>query len=211
MCTLFIKLLKEQLLLPLPGAQAQYKMAPNHRLPYDFADILALNPKRGSVLILIYTENDEFLTLFIKRTEYKGVHSGQISFPGGRFEPGDLNYEKTALRESQEEIGINTSEVEIIGKLSDLYIPPSNFLVSPFIGFMSSRPLFKMDKKEVAGIIEVPINNLLKKSENKETGYIKTANNVAMKAPFYEIGGEQVWGATAMITSEFIEVVKKIL
>ena len=186
-------------------------MAPNHRLTYDFTDMLALNPKRGSVLILIYTENDEFLTVFIKRTEYKGVHSGQVSFPGGRFEPGDLNYEKTALRESQEEIGINISEVEIIGKLSDLYIPPSNFLVSPFIGFISSRPLFKMDKKEVAGIIEVPLNNLLEKSENHGTGYIKTSNNVAIQAPFYEVGGYQIWGATAMITSEFIAVVKKIL
>ena len=186
-------------------------MAPNHRLIYDLTDIQSFNPKRGSVLILIYQENNELLTLFIKRTEYKGVHSGQISFPGGKYEPADLIEERTALRETQEEIGINISEVEIIGKLSDLYIPPSNFLVSPFVGFISSKPSFRLNKKEVAGIIEVSLNTLLNKSENYETGNIKTANNASIQAPFYEIGGYQVWGATAMITSEFTEVLKKIL
>lgn len=206
----FIELLKAQLLLPLPGKEAQKKMAPYRRLVYDIPDIAALNPKKGSILILIYPHQNQYLTAYIKRTEYKGVHSGQVSFPGGKFDPTDIKPENTALREAQEEIGINASGVEIIGRLTELYIPPSNFLVSPFVGFVSSKPIFEIEKREVASLIEVNLNTILDASENVTTTLIKTGSDIVITAPAYQIQGYVVWGATAMITSEFIEVMKGV-
>ncbi|MDQ3192259.1 MAG: CoA pyrophosphatase [Bacteroidota bacterium] len=206
----FIELLKEQLLLPLPGFSEQQKMTPYNRLNYDFPDIVALNPKKSSVLIIIYPYKEQFSTVYIKRTEYKGVHSGQISFPGGKFEPSDITIENTALREAQEEIGVNSSQVEILGKLSDLYISVSNFLVTPFIGYTSFRPAFEIQEKEVAALIEVDLQAVLLAKERVADESIKTGSDIAITAPVYNIQGTKVWGATAMITSEFVKVVQLV-
>lgn len=204
---IFILKLKEQLLKPLPGKNAQWKMAPVTRL--SFADWPA-EPRlsnQGSVLILLYPSNGKILTVFIQRPEYDGVHSGQISLPGGKHEPADITHDHTALREAEEEIGVIPSEIEIIGKLTDLFIPPSNFLVKPFVGIMPHTPVFKPDPQEVAEVLPVCITELFDPN-NRITRNILIRDQ-EIQVPGYKINHQLLWGATAMIISELEEIVKK--
>jgi 8-oxo-dGTP pyrophosphatase MutT (NUDIX family) len=207
--TEFVEKLKYELTQPLPGEAAHLKMAPYRKLLYDNVSLEALNPRRGSVLVLLYPKDGEIATAYIKRTIYKGVHSGQVSFPGGKFEEPDITDEYTALRESNEEIGIDINAVEVIGELSKLYIPPSNFLVSPFVGYTNKHPEFFPDKREVETLIEVKLSTLIKSSDNIQDVQIKSSEDIIISAPTFEVSGYQIWGATAMITNEFVEVVKR--
>jgi 8-oxo-dGTP pyrophosphatase MutT (NUDIX family) len=202
----FIQKLSSRLNEPLPGMQAHLKMAPYKRLFLDYPDVNAMNPKIGSVLILLYPSDADFSLVFIKRTEYKGVHSGQISFPGGKFEPADINLQTTALRETQEETGANENDITILGNLSNLYIPPSNFLVTPFVGYTAQRPQFNPDAREVEFIIEVKLSEFIRALDNISEKPIKTTYNSFINAPFFDINGYHVWGATGMISGEFAEI-----
>ena len=200
----FYNQLKEEFKRELPGESAQAKMAPNVRRHFKSTT----KRRNAGVLILLYPKNNQLYTVFIKRSEYEGVHSGQISFPGGKYEPGDQNLEHTALRESNEEIGINPEEVNILGKLTPLHIPVSNFYVIPFVGFYESVPIFKREPNEVEKIIEIPLTELLT-PENctfQEFNY----SDLAFTAPIYKPKELVIWGATAMIMSEFLEVIKEI-
>ena len=189
----------------LPGEEAQYKMAPASRPKSDFYLKNKIMPKMGGVLILLYELNDEIHLALTLRKEYNGVHSKQVSFPGGKYEDQDKNLLNTALREAQEEVGIKINEIKIITKLTDLYIPPSNFLVSPYLGFSLERPIFKIDEIEVEQLIEVPINKLLdKRSQVKKE--IDLQDGSKMNVPCYLIEDKIIWGATAMIISEFLEL-----
>ena len=157
---------------------------------------------------MLYPIKNSIYTLLIQRPLYDGVHSGQVAFPGGRFEESDINLKTTALREAYEEVGIPIKEVEIIGQLTDLYIPPSNFLVTPFIGYVNLQPDFILEKKEVEKIIPVDLfslNDIGIKFEKIITH--SSGNNI--KTPFYDIDGLTVWGATAMIISELNVIVKE--
>lgn len=206
----FIQELQSKLLLPLPGIDAQSKMAPLGRLIYEYPDFEAFNPKKGSVLILLYPHGNGFKVVFIKRTEYKGVHSGQVSFPGGRFEPSDFTLDVTALRETKEEIGVDVEKVLILGNLTQLYISPSNFLVSPFIGFIDENPNFVPDKREVEAIIEADLSDLGHAFRDVQEKQIRTSGDIVITAPYLDVSGHHIWGATAMISSEFMEVVNSI-
>jgi 8-oxo-dGTP pyrophosphatase MutT (NUDIX family) len=196
---------------PLPGVMGQRKMAPQPRpgqaTRWDQPD----NCREAGVLLLLYwqTAGDGeasslpalYLAL-IRRNEYPGVHSGQISLPGGRRE-GNESLPATALRETQEEIGVLPETLEIIGQLSPLYTPPSNFCIYPFVAFSGAAPVFQLDPKEVAGLIEVPLTLLLDPAICKEeTWYFQGEGDRLI--PFFDIFGHQVWGATAMILSEFL-------
>ncbi|MCD4789045.1 MAG: CoA pyrophosphatase [Bacteroidales bacterium] len=204
----FIDKLEERLKKPLPGIGAFLKMAPENRFKelqssYDTSKAIP-----GSVLILLFPENKSVKTILILRQQYEGVHSGQVSFPGGRKEKDDKSLIETALRESEEEVGINADKVMVIGNLTEIYIPPSNFLVLPVVGYMLIKPNFKADKSEVAKILEVDLSslfdkNIIKKKEFDGRGY-------KIKAPYYDIQEQIVWGATAMILSELLEVIKSI-
>lgn len=200
----FFQLLKEEFKRELPGEMAQAKMAPKVRQD------LKTPPKRrnAGVLILLYPKNNELYVVFIKRSEYDGVHSGQISLPGGKFEPGDRILKNTALRESNEEIGIDPEKTNILGKLTPLHIPVSNFYVIPFVGFYNSTPEFKPDPNEVEKIIEIKLSNLLdpKNCALQEFHY----GDLAFTAPIYKSKELVIWGATAMILSEFLEIIKKL-
>jgi 8-oxo-dGTP pyrophosphatase MutT (NUDIX family) len=202
----FIKKLSQRLQQPLPGMEAHLKLAPYKRLFLDYPDINAMNPKIGSVLILLYPSDSDFSMVYIKRTEYKGVHSGQISFPGGRFEPEDISLETTALREAREETGADDAQITILGKLSNLYIPPSNFLVSPYVGFTDQRPFFIPDAREVESIIEVKLSEFLTALDNVSEKQIQTTYNKFINAPYFDIKGYHVWGATGMISCEFAAI-----
>ena len=201
-----IRKIKEELLKPLPGLEFQAKMAPKERLSnYN------PNPKfarKGGVLLLLYYSGTELYLALIKRAEDGGAHSGQIAFPGGKYEKHDNSLTETALRETEEEIGINMDKLEVLGTLTNLYIPVSNYNVFPTVGFCSSEPNFNINKAEVEKMILIPLNELFKR-KNLKTEII-TVREKKIKTPFYEINKQIVWGATAMIISEFVEVTKQI-
>ncbi len=205
----FIDKLKEQLKMPLPGENAQFEMAPLSRVKMKELNISALKPKKSAVLVLIYEAQNQFNTVLIQRPTYDGIHSAQIAFPGGKFENEDVDLKQTALRETKEEIGINPSTIEILGNLSDVYISPSNYLVSPFIGISTQTPNFIADKHEVEKIITT---NLLQLNNPKFKGIktIKHSSGYTIKSPYYDIEGHTVWGATAMMISELNAVIEKV-
>jgi len=197
-----IKNIKEELLKPLPGLEFQAKMAPAKRLEnYNPNPEFA---KKGGVLLFLYNVDNELYIALIKRAKDNGAHSGQIAFPGGKQEKQDKSLIETALRETEEEIGISTNIIEILGTLTNLYIPVSNYNVFPAVGFCNSAPKFNINKNEVENMVLLPLKEFFK-DKNKKKGAI-TVKNQKIKTLFYEINNQIIWGATAMIISEFNEV-----
>lgn len=201
----FIKQLENALLLPLPGETAQLKMSPRYIKSFKHIE----NTILASVLILLYPIKNEPWTVFIKRAEYHGAHSGQISLPGGKYETSDINLEQTALRETSEELGVNRDHVRVIGKLSPLHIPVSQFNVQPFIGVSSIRPVWNPDPNEVTYLIETSIKELTNHSNIKNE--IWNIHGISRDIAFYHIKNEKIWGATAMIISEFLEIINSLI
>lgn len=183
----------------LPGEQAQFKMAPIGRARIKNLKQSAADSAQSAVLVAIYPKNELAHTVLIRRNEYPGVHSGQVSFPGGKTEPDDPGFEHTALREADEEIGLR--DVHIVGKLTELYIPPSKFFVHPFVGFFDSTPVFTPDSKEVQEVIELSLTELLDDGLI-ETNPMRLASGFSADVPYFNVEGHMVWGATAMILSE---------
>lgn len=156
--------------------------------------------RKSAVLALLYPKNDSLYFALTKRPDYPGAHGGQISFPGGKVEESDKSLKDTALRETWEEIGVQLSEDQIIHSLEHIYIPPSNFLVYPFLA-VSTTPLeFKKDDYEVESILEIPCDQL--HVENIKTGSIESSGNLKLKISYYELNSSVVWGATASILAE---------
>jgi 8-oxo-dGTP pyrophosphatase MutT (NUDIX family) len=203
-----ISQLEDRLKLPLPGIEAQFKMAPAIRKPMPFDDIMKKEPVKSSVLILLYPNNGELSTVLIKRNEYDGMHSNQISLPGGKMDLTDNDEAHTALREAEEEIGINVTDVKLIGQLTTFYVQPSNFIVYPFVGYIDYTPAFKPDPNEVQYLIEAPVSMLRDKSIIKQTD-IKVRDFV-INAPYYDIDEHIVWGATAMMLSELVTILDQL-
>lgn len=204
----FSKKLKYRLSLPLPGIQAQLKMAHlERRINYSHVKIPDY-ARMGAVLILLYEDEGSVKTCLIERTQYDGVHSGQIAFPGGKKEP-DESLEVTAVREAEEEIGVRQTDITLLGRLTELYIPPSNFLVHPFVGAIPYKPSFLLQPDEVAGLYEIKIDDL---SDERLRGEkkITLSSGITVQTPFFGLHGKTVWGATAMIISEFLEVLEAI-
>lgn len=161
-----------------------------------------IHPQNAAVLVLCYPDkNGEMNLVLIRRNQYKGPHSGQISFPGGKPEVQDNDLWATALRETSEELGISSNQVSALRPLSRLYVPPSNFLISPFVAYAENSCMFVPDPKEVDKIIEVPLKNLIA----TEPLITKQSNSSfeLIDVPAYIFGQDEVWGATAMILSEF--------
>lgn len=185
-----------------PGVEAQLIMAPYRKTQLKNLKVNELKSKKAAVQILLYPKNNTPHFALMKRPVYNGHHSGQISLPGGRLEKSDLNLEYTAKRETFEEIGIPENHIKNLYSLSDLFIPPSNFFVSPFLGYIDYTPRFIKDPVEVAEILEVPLTNLLDENRVKNKK-IKHSSNISVDTPYFELNNEIVWGATAMILSEF--------
>ncbi|WP_298883739.1 CoA pyrophosphatase [uncultured Polaribacter sp.] len=191
----------------LGGLDAQFKLAPKMRLKYDADKIRAKNPKRAAVLALFYpNKNNETCFLLTLRASYKGTHSAQISFPGGKIDKTDLSLKNTALRETFEEVGVAKSSISVIKELTDVYIPPSNFLATPFLGYVSQKPNFSLNY-EVDKTIEVLLKDLLNdcnlSSTNMNTSYMSN-----VEVPCFKLNDYIVWGATAMMLSEIKELLK---
>jgi 8-oxo-dGTP pyrophosphatase MutT (NUDIX family) len=206
----FIGKIKKSLSSDLPGLEAQYLMAPYKRLStHAYLNMPNIEPRKGCVLILLYQMEGEICTVLTKRNEYKGAHSGQISFPGGKFDDSDKELAYTAIRETKEEIGISPKDIQLIGELTHLYIPVSNFLVYPFVGYIDSYPQFILNEREVAELIPVKLKTLVAASKNAGTKKIQTSSDLIITAPYYDIHGHHIWGATAMIISEFVAVIER--
>ena len=176
----------------LGGLEAQFKLAPRLRLGYDAEKIKARNPKKAAVLALFYpNKNGETTFLLTQRAQYKGTHSAQISFPGGKTEKQDKTLFQTALREAYEEVGVATKEIIKIREMTDVYIPPSNFLATPFIAYTQSRPQFKTNE-EVDELIEVTVSDLLDDS-NVDTVIMNTSYMEHVEVPCFRLNQYIVW------------------
>lgn len=200
--------LEQEISKELPGFDAQKSMSPSIR--EDLIGNTRPNEKtrQSAVLILLFPVNGKISTVFIKRQVYDGPHSGQVSFPGGKFDKTDISLIHTALREAQEEIGINSTVVQIIGTISPLYIPVSNMMVTPVVGFMETMPDILLNQQEVEYTITVALEELTEPT-NKCVKII-TSHGKSITAPYYNVSNEMVWGATAMILSEFLELITRV-
>jgi len=198
-----ISQIRQNLKQPLPGLSAQLRMAPSHR-----GELLKTNDgcglRQSAVLISLFPENDKLSTLLIKRTTYDGIHSGQVSFPGGKFENSDESLIQTALREAEEEVGLDPKKVEILGTLTPLFIPVSSMQVLPVVGLLHEKPELHLNHYEVEYTITVPICHLKNTANHmQKTIYLREHT---VEAPYIKVDCEDVWGATAMIISEFCEM-----
>ncbi len=189
--------------LPLPGRDVQLEMAPNERLrELEELEISTRKPRQAGVMCLFYpTPDGDTEFILILRKTYKGVHSNQVGFPGGKVELTDRDLAHTALRETEEEVGVPQSHVTITRKLTNIYIPPSNFWVQSFIGHLDHTPAFIAQESEVESLIPVPLSEFLSDdcitTQNLSTSYMDD-----MEVPAYKLQGHIVWGATAMMLSE---------
>lgn len=194
---------------PLLASESHLKMAPMDRIKmmklWDYSD---LNPKKAGVLALFYPKKSETFLVLIVRTP-RGIHSSQIAFPGGKFEEQDRDLSHTAIRETEEEIGISQQKINLVTHLSEIYVPPSNFLVYPFIGHLDFEPKFILQEDEVSGIIEVSLNDFM--NTKIVTHNVKASYSEFMGVPAFTLNNKIVWGATAMILSELKDVLMKSL
>jgi 8-oxo-dGTP pyrophosphatase MutT (NUDIX family) len=205
----FITRLTQQLQQPLPGQAAQLKMANTAR---RLAPIDSSKVRQSATLLALYQKEGEWYFPLIQRPSRNpnDRHSGQMSFPGGKREEADTTLQATAVREAEEEVGIQTKEVQVLGKMTPLYISVSNFMVHPFVGYLPKVPRLKPQPTEVAAIVEVKVSELLDPEKLKRKD-IEVPQGFRLKnVPFFDIQSKTIWGATAMMLSEFKEVLKYI-
>jgi 8-oxo-dGTP pyrophosphatase MutT (NUDIX family) len=201
----FIQRLANRLQQPLPGEAAQFRLAPAVRRVQ-----LTVPPdaRQAAVLALFFPKNNDWHLVFIERdsSNPNDRHGGQISFPGGKFEPEDGTLAHTALREAREEVGVDPGNIEILGALTDLYIPVSNFHAHPFVGFTAETPAFVPQVREVRSVLEVPFA-LLQQPDIVQFIDLQLAQNLILKqVPHFNLFGKVVWGATAMMLGELLAV-----
>ncbi len=194
--------------LPLPGLPAQVRMAPIPR-PL-FPPTPEHRPQEGGVLLLLYPAGlggpgGELHLVLTRRTDTVGNHKGQISFPGGRVDQEDASPAHTAVREACEEIGVCTGELRVLGALTPLYIPPSDYTIYPFVAYLPERPQFSPQPGEVAELLEVPVSYFADDRHVMVEDW--TIRDEMRRVPFFDVHGHKVWGATAMVLAEFAEVV----
>lgn len=191
------------------GLEAQFKLAPKIRTQHSEEYIQKKQPKKAGVLVLFYPNiHNETHFLLTKRAVYKGTHSAQISFPGGKFEDEDKLLKNTALRETFEEVGVTEKSISIFKEMTNLYIPPSNFLVTPFLGFTKQLPIFKTNH-EVEELIQVSLNKFLTDTVISSTT-LSTSYAKEVTVPCFKINNHIVWGATAMMLNEIRELLKNM-
>lgn len=184
-------------------------MAPLGRMNKQELNSKYGEPAHSAVMILFYPIDDKPHFVLTLRNTYDGAHSGQISFPGGRKDDEDESLLFTVIRETDEEIGVSKETMNVIGTLSDLYIPVSKVLVQPFVAFSEVRPAFHPDPREVKKILEVPIELILDDAIVKEKEIFIELRNIKIQAPYFDIFGHTVWGATAMMLNELKEIILK--
>ena len=203
----FIQQLEQSLQGPLPGEEAQYQMA--HAVRRGTISPPA-DARKASVLALFFPRQKDWHLVFIERqsSHPDDRHGGQIGFPGGKVEEGDRDLVDTALREAHEEVGAPVEDTQILGSLSELYIPVSNFLVHPFVGFVPYEPQFVPQPSEVRSIIKAPFA-LFQDPNTRQFTDLKLSPEITLRdVPYFNLDGHVLWGATAMMMSELLAVVR---
>jgi len=198
--------------LPLPAVTSQLKMSPPFRrqLMVQYKEQMKRAKKAGVMALFFPNTSQETKIALILRKTYHGVHSAQIGFPGGKLEPDDVDLEMAAVRETYEEIGVPQEHIEVLRELTDVYIPPSNFYVRPFIGIVRQTPEFLKQDDEVEDIVEVFLTDFLNE-ENVVNTSVETIYNRNVQVPAYILNDHIVWGATAMMLSEIKDLLKDAL
>lgn len=204
----FLQYVPNLIPVELPAELSHVKMAPKERIQaLKNLDVESKNPRIAAVMMLFYPKKGKTHLTLIVRNAYNGVHSSQIAFPGGKYESTDLDYKETALRETNEEIGVLPEKIEIIKHFTPMYIPPSNFLVHPYLGIAKEELSFFPDVREVADIIELPLSVFLD-DEIIIEATLSTSYGNNILVPAFNIQNHVVWGATAMILSELRDVLR---
>ncbi|MDT7830002.1 CoA pyrophosphatase [Pricia sp. S334] len=199
--------------LPLPGEASHLKMVPDFRLKeLRKARAAPKHPKKAGVMALFYpdAENTVRLLFILRKNHPKDIHANQIGFPGGRAEKGDVDLSATALRETREEVGISSEKIEVLRGFTEIYIPPSNFEVKPFMGLHRTPTLFIPQVSEVAALIEVPLMDIMDES-NLRTENLSTSYARDVKVPAFRLNGYTVWGATGMMLNEMRTLLRQVL
>ncbi|WP_431136006.1 NUDIX hydrolase [Psychroserpens mesophilus] len=208
----FLKSVSKIKNLELPGEASQIKMSPPYRLELmERNKMLMKTAKQAAVLALFYPDehNETHLILILRKT-YKGVHSAQVGFPGGKVEQKDSDLQMTALRETYEEVGVPMDAVSVFKRMTPMYIPPSNFTVHPFFGITQRTPKFIKQDEEVEGLIEVALSHFLDETTVITTS-VPTSYQRNVEVPAFKLNDHIVWGATAMILNEVKDLLKKVL
>jgi len=199
--------LRIEILNGLPGTEVQWEMASSDRMMQNFPRVPGDDARIAAVLILLYPFNGTLYTVFMQRHNYDGVHGGQISFPGGKKEESDENLIQTAIREAQEETGIDPEKISVIGTLTPLFIPVSNMIVTPVVGWTDTKPLFNHQPEEVVFLINADIKMLLDPAIIKTKPFNIRGEMVSVR--YFDYDGNVIWGATAMILHELLTIIRK--
>lgn len=203
---MFAEKIERELKRTLPGEKVQWEMASSDRLFKDFPRIRQADTTDAAVLVLLYNMLESPTTLFTRRAVYDGVHSGQVSFPGGKMEECDKELTATALREANEETGIDSSKITILGRLTPLYIPVSNIEVTPIVGYYQGIPEFNLASREVEKLIEAPLSHFYKSGSLRKGTFPVRGKDIEIS--YFDYKGEVIWGATAMIFNEMLAVLR---
>jgi 8-oxo-dGTP pyrophosphatase MutT (NUDIX family) len=203
----FIDNLKNELSKGLPGTEVQWQMASSDRMVRNFPRTPGKDSRAASVLILLYPDKGSVYTVFMQRPDYKGVHGGQISFPGGKQELSDENAIKTALREAQEETGVNQEETIVLGTLTPLFIPVSNIVVTPVVAWIDEKPLFSHQVEEVEFLFDADIKRFYD-PDIVRTKPVKIGSET-LQVKYYDYEGHMIWGASAMILHELLVILRR--
>ena len=207
----FLKSVSKIKNIPLPAEVSHFKMVPPFRQELLKKQKEAIKKaKHAGVLSLFYPDEDmETKFVLILRKTYKGVHPAQVAFPGGKLEAQDASLRDTALRETFEEVGVPIDTVQIVRSISQVYIPPSNFYVHPFIGFTQTTPQFIKQDDEVEALIEIDLEHFLDE-QSLISKKVKTSYSIEVEVPAFKLNDYVVWGATAMMLSEIKDLLKQL-
>ena len=202
-----IERLRQLLEMGPPGYEAQNALSVGNRVPPSSEELDQLKARHAGVMALLFETKTEWHTVLIRRPSYPGVHSDQIAFPGGKVEQEDSSYLQAALRETEEEVGVEPSRIRVLGALSPLYIPPSNFMVHPFVGVLDRPSAWRPEEKEVAEVIEMPLKHIL--SDDLRVEELVQTKYGQWEVPAYKFQGHVIWGATGMMLAELAEAIHR--
>ena len=207
---LTVEIIKERFKYPLPGEAAHIPLSPSGRGISSETIKKAIHYKESAVALILFEERSQLNGILMQRQVYKGFHSGQVCFPGGKKEDFETNLSDTAIRETIEEIGLQEEKFNLLGELTPVFIPVSNFKIQPFVVQYTDIPLFNPDVREVKEVFSFPIEQLIQEDAIQRTKIQIADDEFLDDVPYFNINGKIVWGATALILNEFRDLLGSI-